>query len=88
MSHVQPDLDILLVKLTAQIRDSIRKTPSAHSASGNVDFMQSLFFCNILNCDLYIDALIPELFWICLVVSQTLEEGTLQNVFVDVLRKM
>ena len=37
----QPDLDIY-VKLTVQIRDCIRKTPSAHYASGVGDFMQSL----------------------------------------------
>ena len=34
------------------------------------------YICNILNDDLYIDALITELFQIFLVVSQTLGEGT------------
>ena len=34
------------------------------------------FVCNILNDDLYIDALITELFQIFLVVKQTLGEGT------------
>ena len=41
LCHVQPGLDIF-VKLTVQIGDCIRKTPSAHYASGVGDFMQSL----------------------------------------------
>ena len=41
LCHVQPDLEIFL-KLTVQIGDCIRKTPSAHCASGTGDFMQSL----------------------------------------------
>ena len=46
-----------------------------------------VFFCNILNGKLYIDASITEPFQICLVVSQTLGECTLQNVTVGVLRE-
>ena len=41
LCHVQPDLEIFL-KLTVQIGECIRKTPSAHCASGTGDFMQSL----------------------------------------------
>ena len=37
----------------------------------------SVFICNILKGDLYIDVSITELFYICIVVSQTLEKGTL-----------
>ena len=42
MCHVQPDFNILFVKLTAQKED--RKTPSAHYASGVGDLMKSLSF--------------------------------------------
>ena len=38
LCHVQPDVDIF-VKLTAQIGDCIRKTPSARYASEVEDFM-------------------------------------------------
>ena len=41
MCHAQPDLEIF-VKLTVQIGDCIRKTLSAHYASGVGEFMQSL----------------------------------------------
>ena len=41
LCHVQPYLNIF-VKLTVQIGDCIRKTPSARYASGVGDFMQSL----------------------------------------------
>ena len=78
MCHIQPDLDILFVKLIPQIGDCIWKTPSAHYTSrvGNFNF----FFSNIFNGDLYIDASITDLFWISLVVSQTLGVGTLVQI--------
>ena len=45
LCDVQPDLDILFVKLTAQIGiDYIRKTPSAQYETEVGDFMQSLSF--------------------------------------------
>ena len=43
--------------------------------------MQSLSFFNILNGDLYLNALIIRLFQIYLGMGQTLREGTLQKVF-------
>ena len=74
-----------------QLKQGITLAPSAHYASGFGGFMQSLvFFFNMyffLNGDLYIDASITEFFQICLVVSQTLRGGTLQNVFTGVLRE-
>ena len=76
--HVQPELDILFVKLTVQIGDCIKKTVSAHYASGGWRFhTKSVLFCNILNGDLYIDSPITGLFYISLGVSQTFGEGTL-----------
>ena len=42
LCHVHPDLDILFVKLTAQIGDSILKTSSVHYGSGVKDFIQIL----------------------------------------------
>ena len=39
-----------------------------------------VFICNILKGDLYIDASITELFSICLVVRQILEEGKLVQI--------
>ena len=39
--------------------------------------MQSLSFCNILNGDLYLNALIIRLFQIYLGMGRTLREGTL-----------
>ena len=74
--HVQYDLEIY-VKLTIQIGDCIRKTHSALCLRGCGFHAKPTFFCNFLNGDLYIDALITELFHICLVISQTLGEGTL-----------
>ena len=59
---VQLDLEIF-VKLTAQLGDCIRKTPSVHYASGVGDFIQNHeFFCNILNGDLWVDPSITEHF--------------------------
>ena len=59
---VQRDLEIF-VKLTAQLGDCIRKTPSVHYASGVEDFIQSHeFFRNILNGDLCVDPSITEHF--------------------------
>ena len=46
------------------------------------------FLFNILNGDLYIDAVITELFQICLVVSQTLGEGAILNVFKCIVREV
>ena len=43
------------------------------------------FFCNILNDDLYVDALITELFRICLVVSKNLGEGAHFKMYLLVL---
>ena len=43
LCHVQPDHDIF-IKLTVQIGDCNRKTPSTHYASEIGDFMQSLPF--------------------------------------------
>ena len=50
-------------------------------------FAKLAFFCNILNGDLYIDALITELFQMCLIVSHILGEGTLWNAFDGVMRR-
>ena len=41
-SHIDPGLDILFEKLTAQIGGCIWKTLSANYASGFEDFMQSV----------------------------------------------
>ena len=76
LCHVQSDLKVL-VKLTVQVGDCIRKTLSALFFRGWGFHAKTSFLGNFLNDYLYIDALITELFQICLVVSQTLGEGTL-----------
>ena len=89
LCYVQLDLDILFVKLIAQIGDCIRNrglhTLCTLCLRGWGFHAKHVFFCNILNGCLYIDASIAELFQICLVVSQTLEKGI--HVFVGVLRE-
>ena len=63
LRHIQPNLDILFGKLTAQKGDLICKTPSAHYTSGFGDFMESLpSFLSIFNVDQYFDSLIVEIF--------------------------
>ena len=64
-------------KIIVQIGDCIWKTLFAHYALGDGGFMQSLSFFNILNGDLYLNALIIRLFQIYLGMGQTLREGTL-----------
>ena len=76
LCHVQYDLEIS-VKLTVQIGDCIRNIPSALCLRVWEFHAKPAFFCNLLNDDMYIDALITELFQICLVLSQSLGEGTL-----------
>ena len=60
--HVQPEIDILFVKLSPQIVSCFWKIASAHCASGIWDSMKHQFFCNTLKGDLYIDVLMTELF--------------------------
>ena len=61
--HVDPDLDILSEKLTAQIGGWFWKTLSVHYASRVGDSMQSLSsFFNIFSGDLYFDALVIDFF--------------------------
>ena len=77
MFHVESDLDIF-VKLTVQIGYCIRKKTLSTLCLRGWGFHTKLaFFCNKLNGDLYIDALITEHFLICLVAAQTLGEGAL-----------
>ena len=87
--QVQPDVDILFVKLTAQLGDWLhQKKHPTHNMSLQLEIsFKAYLFCNILNVDLYIDALITELFQFCLFVSQTRGGGILWNVFVPVLRE-
>ena len=79
--HVDPDLNILFEKLTAQIGGWIWKTPPAHYTSEVGDFVQSLscFLIKALkymSCkDMYFNALIIGLFEICLIMGQTYGEG-------------
>ena len=78
LPHVDPDLDISFEKIVQIVQiDCIWKTPFAHYALGDGGFMQSLPFFNILNGDLYLNALIIRLFQIYLGMGQTLREGTL-----------
>ena len=59
-----------------------------YNISQGLGISWKIFFCNILNGDIYIDALITERFQICLDVSQALGESALQSIFVHVLRKV
>ena len=62
-SHIDPDFDISFEKLAAQMRSCIWKTPSVHHASEVSGFHANpAFDFNIFQCDLYLDALIIELF--------------------------
>ena len=49
-------LTLLYVKLTAEVKNCIRKTTPSYYVSAVGDFTQTL------NCDLYIDASITEFF--------------------------
>lgn len=59
-----------------------------HNISQELGISWKIFFCNILNGDIYIDVLITEPFQICLAVSQALGESAVQSIFVHVLREV